>query len=260
VNLSDLAAKGATPAAALLSLTIAGEGEWEAEFLTGVEAACESYVLPLIGGDTIALPEEATRVLGLTAIGRAGEHTPGRDGGRPGDTLWLVGTIGDAAAGLAQLLDDREATGVLVDIYRRPVPLLAAGQAIAPHADAMMDVSDGLLLDAQRMAEASRCLAAIELAALPLSSAFTKARGNSLEARLFAATGGDDYALLIALPSELEMETLSLPSGTTMHRIGTLHEGKPGLRLLNKGDPIEVPEKLGYEHGSDHISPMAGRP
>ena len=260
VNLSDLAAKGATPAAALLSLTIAGEGEWEAEFLTGVEAACESYVLPLIGGDTIALPEEATRVLGLTAIGRAGEHTPGRDGGRPGDTLWLVGTIGDAAAGLAQLLDDREATGVLVDIYRRPVPLLAAGQAIAPHADAMMDVSDGLLLDAQRMAEASRCLAAIELAALPLSSAFTKARGNSLEARLFAATGGDDYALLIALPSGLEPETLSLPSGTTMHRIGSLDDGRPGIRLVHKGRPIEVPEKLGYEHGSDHNSPMAGRP
>src|SRR3954451_17146152 len=74
VNLSDLAAKGATPAAALLSLTIAGDSEWENEFIGGVEAACEIYALPLIGGDTIALPPGAPRVLGLTAIGRGGER------------------------------------------------------------------------------------------------------------------------------------------------------------------------------------------
>src|SRR3954468_4372144 len=92
VNLSDLAAKGATPAGALLSLTIAGTDEWEAEFLTGVEAACESYALPLIGGDTIALPPGAARVLGLTALGRAGRHVPHRAGGKPGDRLWLIGT------------------------------------------------------------------------------------------------------------------------------------------------------------------------
>src|SRR5437762_6100367 len=73
VNLSDLAAKGATPAGALLSLTISGPGEWEQEFLSGVEAACESYGLPLIGGDTIALPAGAPRVLGMTVFGRAGE-------------------------------------------------------------------------------------------------------------------------------------------------------------------------------------------
>ena len=78
------------------------------EFLDGVEAACESYGLPLIGGDTIALPEGAPRVLGLTAIGRAGTRVPDRAGGRPGDALWLVGTVGDAAAGLAQLHADRE--------------------------------------------------------------------------------------------------------------------------------------------------------
>src|ERR1700759_4110118 len=72
VNLSDLAAKGATPAGALLSLTLSGDGGWEYAFLTGVEHACESYGLPLIGGDTIALPDGAPRVFGLTAIGRAG--------------------------------------------------------------------------------------------------------------------------------------------------------------------------------------------
>src|SRR3954466_10263447 len=73
-NLSDLAAKGATPAAALLSLTMCGAGKWELAFLGGIEAACESYGLPLIGGDTIALPEGAPRVLGLTAIGHAGKR------------------------------------------------------------------------------------------------------------------------------------------------------------------------------------------
>jgi thiamine-monophosphate kinase len=259
VNLSDLAAKGAEPAGALLSLTINGPGEWEMDFLAGVEAACESYGVPLLGGDTIALPEGAPHVLGLTAIGRAGERTPGRDGGRPGDALWLVGSVGDAAAGLAQLRDDRDATGVLVDIYRRPVPLLAAGRALAPHATAMMDISDGLLLDLKRLAEASGCSATIDLGALPLSTAFKKARGNSLESRLFAATGGDDYALLIALRSEPAPETLSLPSGTTMHRFGILDDGRPRIRLVHKGQPIEVPERLGYEHGSDLGSPMAGR-
>src|SRR6476646_6233028 len=102
VNLSDLAAKGATPAAALLSLTISDD-EWDEQFLGGVEAACESYALPLIGGDTIALPVSAPKVLGLTAIGRGGERVPDRAGGKAGDKLWLVGTIGDSAAGLAQL-------------------------------------------------------------------------------------------------------------------------------------------------------------
>src|SRR6059058_4499661 len=87
VNLSDLAAKGATPAGALLSLTISGGGEWEQEFLSGIEAACESYGLPLIGGDTIALPAGVPRVLGMTVFGRAGERVPDRAGGKPGDGL-----------------------------------------------------------------------------------------------------------------------------------------------------------------------------
>src|SRR5215213_2747044 len=85
VNLSDLAAKGATPAAALLSLTIGQDSAWDDEFLTGIEHACESYGIPLIGGDTISLMPGAPRVLGLTAIGRASGHVPDRAGGRPGD-------------------------------------------------------------------------------------------------------------------------------------------------------------------------------
>src|SRR5579884_919590 len=170
VNLSDIASKGASPLGALLSLTITGPGDWELDFLDGVEAACESYGLSLIGGDTNGLPVGAPRVLGLTAIGRSGEHVPHRSGALLGDELWLVGTVGDAAAGLALLEENQNADGPLVDIYRRPVPQLEAGRILAPHAHAMMDVSDGLLLDARRMADASRCAIRIELDRLPLSS------------------------------------------------------------------------------------------
>jgi len=263
VNLSDLAAKGATPAAALLSLTISDD-EWDEQFLGGVEAACESYALPLIGGDTIALPVSAPKVLGLTAIGRGGERVPDRAGGKAGDKLWLVGTIGDSAAGLAQLREDPRATGVLVDIYRRPVPLLVPGQVLARHATAMMDVSDGLLLDALRLAQASGCVATIDIDSFPLTDAFSQAQGQDREARLFAATGGDDYALLAALPPGLDPSTLSLPSGTTITRIGSLEAGEPAIRLMSEGKPIESPEGLGFEHsGNGHrkrsASPVADR-
>ena len=259
VNLSDLAAKGATPAGALLSLTIAGDGEWESEFLTGIEHACESYRLPLIGGDTIALPPGSRRVLGLTAIGRAGARVPDRAGGKPGDRLWLVGTVGDSAAGLAQLRKDRRSAGPLVDIYRRPVPLLAPGQALATCAHAMMDVSDGLLLDALRMARASGCGVDIRLDELPLSDAFIGDRGDDEKARLFAATGGDDYALLAALPPKLDPSTLSLPRGTTIGCIGMLVAGGPAIRLTFGGRPVKLPEKLGFEHRRNPAAPVADR-
>jgi thiamine-monophosphate kinase len=259
VNLSDLAAKGARPAGALLSLTICGDGEWESLFLDGVEAAAETYGLPLIGGDTIALRPGSPRVLGLTAIGRAGPNMPHRSGAQHGDLLWAVGTIGDSSAGLARLQADPRATGVLVDIYRRPMPLLAAGQVIAPHARASMDVSDGLLLDAWRMAEASGRGLAIDIDAVPLSAAFVTERGSGIDARLFAAAGGDDYALLFALRPELDPFTLSLPSGTTMTRIGTFVEASVGLTLTSEGRPIPLPETLGYEH-RNFASPMGDRP
>lgn len=260
VNLSDLAGKGATPVSALLSLTISGPGEWEQHFLDGVEAACESYGLPLIGGDTITLPDGAPRVLGLTAIGRAGEHVPARADAQPKDELWLVGTLGDAAAGLALLQEHRESVGVLVDIYRRPVPQLGAGQALAPHAHAMMDVSDGLLLDANRMAEASGCGIAIDLDLLPLSRAFIAERGQDLRARLFAATGGDDYALLAALPAGANPARLSLPRGTMISRIGRITAEGPELSLTFSGEPVQLPERLGFEHESHHLRRLPDAP
>ena len=248
VTLSDLAAKGADPLAALMSVTIAGDGEWEEGFLAGVAAACEAYGLPLVGGDTIALPIDAPRVLGLTAIGRGGGYVPARTGGQPGDRLWLVGTLGDAAAGLAVLQADRHAEGVLVEAYRRPVPLLAAGGALAPHAHAMMDVSDGLLLDLQRLCAASGCGAAVDLDALPLTRAFIAERGQHRAARLFAATGGDDYALLAACAPDLDPGlSLCLPAGAMVTPIGHLIDGG-GIYLSDAAGEVPLPEGLGYEH------------
>ena len=259
VNLSDLAAKGATPAAALLSLALSGDDAWDLSFIDGVEAACESYGLALVGGDTIALPAGAPRVFGLTAIGRAGDKVPLRSGGRDGDSLWLVGTLGDSAAGLELLANDGASTGPLVDVYRRPVPLLAAGQALAGHVHAMMDVSDGLLLDAMRMAEASGLNAQIDLDALPLSKAFVAERSGNLSSRLFAATGGDDYALLFAMRPDADPLRLSLPRGTTITRIGALAAEGSLLSLVSGGSPVPLPEQLGHEHRSNSPAPMADR-
>jgi thiamine-monophosphate kinase len=252
VNLSDLAGKGAEPIAALLSLTLTGDDDWEFRFLGGVEAACESYGLPLMGGDTIALTPGAPRVLGMTVLGRAGAAPP-RSGGQPGDTLWLAGTIGDSAAGLAVLRADPKAHGHLVDVYRRPIPLLDAGQRLAAHATAMMDVSDGLLLDARRLAEASKCSVLVDLDSLPLSRAFIAERGQNLDARLFAATGGDDYALLVALPAGFDPTlTLSLPSGPSLTRIGSLAAPGSPLSLVSGGRTVALPERLGFEHAGQH--------
>ena len=260
VNLSDLAAKGAMPVGALLSLTLVGGSDWESSFLDGIEAAAQAYGMPLIGGDTIALPSGAPRVLGLTAIGRAGPNVPARSGASAGDALWLIGTVGDSAAGLAMLRAGPGATGHLADRYRSPVPLLAAGRVIAPHAKAAMDVSDGLLLDALRMAQASNCGLTLDLDAVSLSPEFVAERGDSLESRLFAATGGDDYALLAALPPELDPLTLSLPSGTRIAGVGTFTAGSAELTLLWGGKTVPLPESLGHEHRGTIASPMGDQP
>jgi len=204
--------------------------------------------------------------LGMTVIGRAGEHIPPRSGAEPGDELWLIGTVGDSAAGLAQLLDDPKAVSALVDIYRRPIPLLDAGRRIAASAHAMMDVSDGLLLDARRLAEASGCAGTIDLDSLPMSDAFIAARGAGLAARLFAATGGDDYALLIALPAGFDPAlSLPLPTGPSVTRIGSLAALGPPLSLVSGGRPVELPERLGFEHFGNNDrggfdAPVADRP
>jgi len=157
VNLSDLAAKGAAPGGCLLNYTLAGDEAWDAAFLDGLGRALGRFGLHLIGGDTVALPPGAPRVLGLTAIGEvpAGQSVPTRSGARPGDLLYVSGPVGDAGAGLAMLAAGTAEPAELIRAYRVPVPHLTLGQSIAMLAHAMMDISDGLLIDARRMAAAS---------------------------------------------------------------------------------------------------------
>ena len=130
----------------------------------------------------------------------------------------------------------------------------------------MMDVSDGLLLDAWRLGKASKCSVTIDLDSVPLSQAFVDERGQDLESRLFAATGGDDYALLVALPAEFDPAlSLSLPSGPSLTRIGSLAAPGPPLSLVSGGRTVELPERLGFEHigqfdRDNATAPVADRP
>jgi len=260
VNLSDLAAKGATPLACLMGASLSGDDRWDQRFLDGVAAACDTYGIALVGGDTIALPEGAPKTFALTAIGKAGTRTPDRAGASAGDALWLVGVLGDATAGLSLLRADEKAEGPLVEAYRRPVPLLAAGRALAGVASAMMDVSDGLLIDAARLAAASGLAARIALDALPLSRAFIAERGQDRAHRLAAATGGDDYALLAAIPSAIDPGlSLSLPSGTILARIGDLAAGS-GISLTDSAGEVPLPERLGYVHDPSQPAATGDRP
>ena len=221
VNLSDLAAKGAVPIGVLIGAVLVPDAE---RFVEGLRAILERYRVPLLGGDTIALPAGTPATFGCTAIGRATHRpVPARTGAQPGDALWIVGTIG------AAMLGYRDRTG---EAFLRPQPLLAAGQALAPHVHAMMDVSDGVLLDARRMAQASGCTAAITLADLPF------APGIGDEDRMAAASWGDDYALLFSCPPE---RVPPVPAA----RIGTMGPAGPLPLLVDGAQP---PARLGYEH------------
>ena len=248
VNMSDLAAKGAAPLGVLLGFALAGDGAWDRAFAAGLAKALSHFETVLLGGDTVAMPTGAPRVLGLTALGLApAGGAPSRAGAKPGDALYVSGTIGDAGAGLALLRAGHTEPATLIDAYRTPMPSLALGQALAPLVSAAADVSDGLLIDAQRIARASACGAVIDLGAIPLSPAFIAARGDSRESRLFAATSGDDYRLLFSMDPA---RCADLPDlGIPLTRIGTCVAGD-GLRLSHDGAPVPLPPRLGYEHAA----------
>lgn len=249
VNLSDLAAKGAVPVGVLLGYAMTDDGAWDAAFAAGIGAAAQAMAVPLLGGDTVRMPPGAPRALGLTAIGLApATGAPSRGGARPGDVLYVSGTIGDAALGLAIRQEAAESQGsageraALVRRYTRPEPRLALGQSVAPFVSAMADVSDGLLIDARRMAAASGCAIRIDLDAVPLSGAFIAVRGEGADARLFAASGGDDYELLFAAGAEERF------ADEPVTAIGAVEAGS-GLSLCFQGERVALPERLGYEHG-----------
>lgn len=245
VNLSDLAAKGATPEGVLLGYPLR-EADWDAAFSDGLATALRHFNVPLLGGDTVSAPPGAPRMIGITALGRS-PHAPDRRGAKAGDDLWLVGRIGDAGAGLA-IAQGREGPAELLDAYRRPQPLLAEGRALAPLAHAMADVSDGLLIDADRIATASGLSVIINLATVPRSAALTHFAGEDRAARLAAVTAGDDYALILAADPAERATIVGLGMGA--RRIGCFAPGT-GTTLHDRTDPVPLPGRLGYVHGSD---------
>jgi thiamine-monophosphate kinase len=230
-NLSDLAAKGARPEGILLNFPL-GDDAWDRAFLEGLTEVLTAFDTRIIGGDTVTLPPNAPRVLTVTAFG-SDAAAPARNGARGGDALYVTGTIGDAGAGLAIALG-KDGPPELLAAYRRPQPRLADGRILAPHVHAMMDVSDGLLIDAARMARASGVEVTIDLARIPLSDAYRAFSGD----RLAAATAGDDYQLLFAAPQDFV---------TDATLVGTFSAGS-GLDLHDSGTPVPLPPSLGYEH------------
>ncbi|WCT73857.1 thiamine-phosphate kinase [Sphingomonas naphthae] len=248
-NLSDLAAKGARPVGALLGCGLGGADEdWDYMFLSGLKTACERFALPLLGGDTVSMPRGAPRTFGLTALGAGSPDAPARDGAGPDDILWVTGTIGDAGLGLA-IAQGEDGPRALIDRYRRPEPRLEAGRAIAPLAHAMMDVSDGLLIDASRMAEASGVGLNMDLDAVPLSALAIGHAGEDRAARLRAATAGDDYELLFATPATAAEDILRLRQdlGLRITLVGRFRLW-PGLSVHDVEGMVPLPRRLGYEH------------
>lgn len=226
-NISDLAAKGAEPLGVLLGYQF---GRDDLRFLAGLEAALTAYGVPLLGGDTVGGVGGGAQVLGLTAIGRATHRpVPARSGARAGDAVWITGPVGAAMAGFEAL----QAGSGDSSAYRRPQALLREGQALAPLVSAMMDVSDGVLLDAWRMAEASGVTLALDRAAIPI--AVPEARRDA------ALRWGDDYQLLFTAPPGT-----ALPVGAT--RIGTV-EPRAAAPLTLDGTPFSDPAGLGFQHG-----------
>ena len=254
-NVSDLAAKGARPCGCLLTYPLADDTAWNTAFLAGLQQACEHFVIPLLGGDTVRQPEGSARSFALVALGEPEPNVavPSRTGASAGDIVWVSNAIGDAGIGLSILRGESGARpadrDALIAAYRRPQPSPDLGVALAPHVSAMMDVSDGLLIDLKRLAAASNLAALIDLDAVPLSQAFVDTVGNDREARLRAASAGDDYCLLLTAPptAQASLEAAAARCGATLHRVGKLAEGH-GLTILFAGEPIAPPPSLGFEH------------
>lgn len=206
VNLSDLAAKGAEPIGVLLGYTL---GHGDARFLCGLTQALAEWNVPLLGGDTVG-GNTGQQAVGLTALGRATcRPVPSRAGAHAGDGVWLTGPVGAAMLGFEAL---RDGTGADSAAYRRPAPRLFEGRALAPYVTAMMDVSDGLLLDASRIATASGVTIAITAADVPLPVHLPATRADD------AMRWGDDYELLFTLPDGMAPPVHAFRIGTVMRQ------------------------------------------
>jgi thiamine-monophosphate kinase len=243
VNLSDLAAMGARPIGVLMGAGIGTgrDADWASALVKGVAQALERFGVALLGGDTIR--SGPTSVLALTALGSVPPGDAiGRIGASAGDELWVSGTIGDAGLGLRVALADGfgASDAALLKRYRRPVPRLGLGIALRGVASAGMDVSDGLLIDAGRLAAASGLGVEIRSRAIPLSEA---ALATGVPAAVLAALG-DDYELVFAAPADRRsaVQAAADGAGVRVSRIGQL-VADTGVRLDGG-----VPDRLGFEH------------
>ncbi|HTV76705.1 MAG TPA: thiamine-phosphate kinase [Steroidobacteraceae bacterium] len=250
VNLSDLAAMGAQPAWAMLALTMpAADETWIGDFSAGLDALARQHGVALVGGDTTGGKLCVTvQVMGFVPPGAALL----RSGGRAGDAVFVSGTPGDSAAGL--LLEQSQLTVAdqgqarwLLERFRYPTPRTALGLALRGVASACIDVSDGLLGDCGRLAQASGCGVCLEFESLPVSAALRAAVGET-RARELALTGGEDYELCFSVPqASLARFAQCCPAaefGWT--RIGILTP-QPGARVL-RGESVMQVSHRGFDH------------
>lgn len=255
VNLSDLAAMGARPLHYLLTTALPAElgVEWLAGFAEGLADDQRRYGIDLLGGDSVGTPGPA--VLSLTAVGEvpAGQEIR-RSGARPGDLVWVSGSIGDAFLGLGVLRGayaelPRHHRDHLVGRFRLPEPRTELGPRLCGTAHAMIDVSDGLLADLGHICETSETAAVIEVARLPLSSAARVVLESSPDILPRLAAAGDDYELLFAASADATKAIVALSSllELPITTIGRIEVGT-GVRLVDdRGRPIPV-EATGYRH------------
>jgi thiamine-monophosphate kinase len=238
INLSDLAAKGATPLGFLLSigLPIGLEADWLKSFAQGLSEDAEQYGCPLLGGDTDRSPGAITvYIAALGAVPHGGMVR--RKGARPGDVVVASGTVGDAALGLALRRDaaaaarwklDAPMQGHLNSRYLLPQPRTAIAEALRRHASAAMDVSDGLVGDLAKLCRASAVGAEVAIADVPLSPAARQ--GVAAEPALMETilTGGDDFEVIATVaPDQLEALRLeAAAAGVVVTRIGTVRAGQ----------------------------------
>lgn len=242
VNLSDLAAMGASPAWGLLSLVLpAADEAWLDGFARGVAELARAEGLDLVGGDTVRGPLAVTFALtGFVPPGQALR----RAGAQPDDGIWVTGPLGGGAAGLmAWQRDDRPGAAA----FLRPRPRLVAGLALRGLATAAIDVSDGLAQDLGHLLRAGGVGATLELERLPLDSAAAALGERGLA---LALAGGDDYQLCFTLPPAREALLAERAAAWDQApvRIGTIR-AQPGLALTREGIPVEAPP-AGWDHFS----------
>ncbi|ONG50466.1 thiamine-phosphate kinase [Pseudoroseomonas deserti] len=250
-NLSDLAAMGATPLAYLLTVGLprGTPDAWIAAFAAGLALDQQEFGLGVLGGDTVSTPGPIH--LSLTILGHVAPGTAlTRGGARPGDEIWVSGSIGDGYLGLAVLQGRLPMDAYLADRYRLPQPRLALGLGLVGLARAAMDVSDGLLQDLGHLCRASGCTARIEAAAVPLSAPATALVAADVSLRQKLITGGDDYELLFAAPPEAgsAIEARALEAGVAVTRIGRFAAGEPAVVVVDAAGVERPAGPGGWSH------------